>query len=56
MIGFIMLNKGSSADLTKFVVAVDSVESLTGLDFFPMLPDELEESMESSESVIGWFR
>jgi endonuclease G len=55
MIGFIMKNEGSSKPLTNFVVAVDSIESLTGLDFFPMLPDELEESMESADASVGWF-
>ena len=33
MIGFVLPNKGSNADLRTFVVTVDRVEDLTGLDF-----------------------
>lgn len=55
MIGFVLPNKGSSKALSQFTLAVDSIESLTGLDFFPMLPDELEENMESSTNPGRWF-
>ncbi|AHM58823.1 DNA/RNA non-specific endonuclease [Flammeovirgaceae bacterium 311] len=55
MIGFVMKNSGSSEPLNNFILPVDSIESLTGLDFFPMLPDELEEAMESRSSAVGWF-
>ncbi len=34
MIGFVLPNKGSSADLRTFVVTVARVAALTGLDFF----------------------
>lgn len=32
---------------TDFLVPVDSVEKVTGIDFFPALPDALEEKIES---------
>ena len=38
MIAFVLPNKGSSADLRTFVVTVDKVEELTGLDFFQHSP------------------
>jgi endonuclease G, mitochondrial len=56
MIGFVLPNEGSGKDLRSFVLTVDSIEALTGLDFFPMLPDELEERLESQHAPLLWFR
>ncbi len=56
MIGFVLPNAGSSQELSKFIVPVDSIESLTGLDFFPLLPDELEEALESNDGAVEWIQ
>jgi endonuclease G len=53
-IGFVLPNKASSATLKSFAVAVDSVERLTGLDFFPRLPDDVEQKAESSPVIGKW--
>ncbi|CCH52371.1 DNA/RNA non-specific endonuclease [Fibrisoma limi BUZ 3] len=58
MIGFLLDNKGSDSSLKQFVVPVDQIEQLTGIDFFPKLPDNLERELESkgrSEAVAEWF-
>lgn len=54
-IAFLMKNEKSSASLQSFVVTIDSVESLTGLDFFPGMPDDLENSLEGSKMTNSWF-
>lgn len=54
MIAFVLPNQGSNADLRTFVVTVDYVEELTGLDFFPLLPQPLQEVLESSIDVDAW--
>ncbi|HEY0721762.1 MAG TPA: DNA/RNA non-specific endonuclease [Gammaproteobacteria bacterium] len=36
----------SEARLDQFITSVDQVEALSGFDFFPELPDELEQSLE----------
>ena len=54
MIAFVLPNRGSNADLRTFVVTVDYVEELTGLDFFPLLPQPLQEELESSIDVDAW--
>lgn len=54
MIGFVMENQGSSQALTTFMIPVDSIEQLTGLDFFPLLPDELEEALEQEAQPAQW--
>lgn len=53
-IGFVLPNEGSDERLESFATTVDEVERLTNLDFFPLLPDKLEESLESSFSVAQW--
>ncbi|RIV21268.1 DNA/RNA non-specific endonuclease [Fibrisoma montanum] len=58
MIGFLLDNKGSDSSLKQFVVPVDQIEQLTGIDFFPKLPDKLERELESkgrSETAADWF-
>ena len=40
--------------LDDFLVNVDEVERLTGLDFFAALPDEEEDRLESAVVMDGW--
>lgn len=47
-IGFIIPNRGSDKALQDFAVSVDSVETVTGIDFFPKLPDNHETVIEKS--------
>lgn len=46
-IGFILANESSSEHLQRFSVTIDSVEAFTGIDFFPGLPDDVEDRIES---------
>ncbi len=41
--------------LIHYVVSIDSIEKVTGIDFFPILQDEMEDKLESKISVSGWF-
>ena len=54
MIGFVVPNEGSSKPLQSFVVTVDKIEQLTGLDFFSMLPKEQQEALESTITINAW--
>ncbi|MBJ7881892.1 DNA/RNA non-specific endonuclease [Gelidibacter salicanalis] len=54
MIAFLMPHRDSEEPLYNFVVPVDSVEVLTGIDFFPELEDALEDKLEASSSYKGW--
>lgn len=54
MIAFLMPNKNSGAPLREFVVSVDSVEALTGIDFFPELEDTLEDHLEAMVDYRLW--
>lgn len=53
-IGFIMPNMGSNESLTQYAVSVDSVEYFTGIDFFPLLPDDQEKHIEKNVCVNCW--
>lgn len=46
-IGFIFPNKAGSKPLERYAVSVDSVEKRTDIDFFPALPDEVENRIEA---------
>lgn len=55
-IAFLMKNEKSSADLSTFVVTIDEIEKLTQLDFFPSIPDELENALEATKQPTKWFK
>ncbi|OEK07917.1 endonuclease [Flavivirga aquatica] len=54
MIAFLIPHKNSNESLYKFVVSVDKVEILTGIDFFSELEDDLENRLETSSSFKEW--
>jgi endonuclease G len=53
-IAFLMENKDDVLPLTRYVVSIDALEEMTGLDFFPALPDELENKLESDMQTELW--
>jgi endonuclease G len=54
-VGFILPNRKSDRDPQFYAVPVDIVEEETGLDFFPQLPDSIEELLESRLELSKWF-
>lgn len=54
MIAFLMPHKDSNQPLYEFVVPVDTIEKLTGIDFFPELEDSVENRLEASSSYKDW--
>ncbi|WP_372753390.1 DNA/RNA non-specific endonuclease [Mariniflexile sp.] len=54
MIAFLMPHENSNKPLYDFVVSVDEIEKLTGIDFFPELEDSLENKLEASSSYKDW--
>ena len=54
MIAFLMPHKDSNKPLYEFVVPVDDIERLTGIDFSPQLDDALENKLEASSSYKDW--
>ena len=55
MIAFMLPNEKGRNPLQNYVVSVDSIESLTGIDFFPALEDSIENKLESKIDISGWY-
>ena len=50
---FIIPNEGSDMPLDSFAVSIDSIESVTKIDFFQKLPDNVENELEKRVNFIG---
>lgn len=46
-IGFVYPNESGNRPMKRYVRTVDYVERITGIDFFPALPDAVEEEVEA---------
>lgn len=53
-IGFIFKNEAGSHKLSYYTRTVDQIEEITGLDFFPQLPDSIEAEVESRKDHRPW--
>lgn len=54
VIAFLLPNKRLLAPLETFVVSVDSIESITGINFLKDLPTELQNRIESQKGAGNW--
>lgn len=54
MIAFLVPNEPSEKPLYNFVVSVDKIEQLTGIDFFPKLEDIIENDLEKNTDYSSW--
>ena len=53
-IGFILPNGSANQSIDRYAVTIDSVEAVTGFDFFPVVLDSVEEEIESYISGEHW--
>lgn len=53
-IGFVIRNNEGTKKKDQFINTVDDVERITGMDFFPALPDDIEEKVESFADISQW--
>lgn len=54
VLAFLLPHKNSSQPLYEFVVSVDEVELLTGIDFFSELDDTTENAIEAASDYKQW--
>jgi endonuclease G len=54
MVAFLIPSVKTKESIYKFVVSVDSIENLTGIDFFPQLNDSIEKELESKSDYKAW--
>lgn len=55
MLAFLLKNEKSARPLLDHVVSVDSLEQFSGLNFFEVLPDSLEITLENEIRYDNWF-
>ncbi len=55
-LGFVFDNKPGHRQLHYYCRSIDEVENLTGIDFFPALPDEVEDAVEAKSELSAWSR
>lgn len=53
-LGFLFPNKGTSQPLKNYLATVDSLEMVSGIDFFYNLPDDIENVVEKSSDIHNW--
>lgn len=53
-IGFIYRNTDGNRPKDAYVNSVDEVERITGMDFFPTLPDDIENRIEAERDLSGF--
>jgi endonuclease G len=54
MIAFLIPNEKGTGSLESYAVKTDSIEQITGIDFFPSLPDNIETVLESTCKPVNW--
>lgn len=54
MIAFLVPHRDSDRPLYEFVVSVDQIEKMTGIDFFPQLDNALELTLEKNSVYKKW--
>lgn len=53
-IGFLMANSRSEKSISEFAVPIDMVESISNLDFFPNLDEDIESEVEATIDFSHW--
>ena len=53
-IAFLLPQVGAIGELKDYVVAVNTIETLTGIDFYPELDDKIENKAESQIETKSW--
>ena len=54
MIGFLFPHRATERPIKDFVVPVDKIEKMTGIDFFPQLEDKKEQRLERVANANEW--
>lgn len=53
-LAFLVPHHGNKKGPKQFVVSIDEVERITGIDFFPALPDDIEDKIEAQSNYDIW--
>ena len=53
-IGFLYDNVAGHRPMSQYCKTIDEIEALTGIDFFPALPDKVENAVEAACDLSAW--
>lgn len=53
-IAFVYPNMSAPGNMQDYAMSIDELEKITGYDFFPALPDEIENKVEATYSFKEW--
>ncbi len=53
-LGFIMPNEGCRGSIWDYAASIDEIEKRTGLDFFSLIPDSVENRIEKTADTSAW--
>lgn len=53
-IGFYYRNEPASGNISNYAKSIDEIESITQMDFFSLLPDDIENKVESTYTTSTW--
>ena len=53
-IGYVIRNNEGKKKRDQFINTIDEVEQITGYDFFPALPDSIENTIEAYANLDDW--
>ena len=53
-IGFVYRNESGNHPKSFYMNSIDDVERITGMDFFPGLPDDVEKTVEATCNLNDW--
>ncbi len=51
---WVELRANSDTNIKNYTISIDELEKRTGIDFFPNLPDDVEESVEAVKNLNDW--
>ncbi|WP_343487979.1 DNA/RNA non-specific endonuclease [Allomuricauda sp. d1] len=54
VLAFLFPHRESQASLKRFLVSVDSLEKVSGLDFFHQMDESVQEKLEAKVNTAGW--
>ena len=53
-IAFLFANESGRRPMATYAMTVNEMQTITGMDFFPLLPDSIEEKIESQVDFTKW--
>lgn len=55
-IGFLLKNEKSKENFSKFATSIDSIEQVTGIDFYQKMNDTLEMKIEANKEILKFIQ